>query len=182
MKIINLCKHLLYKDSFVRCFTVLCNRQKKLRIYQMYLGNVPLWFVREMRRMRAAKLKRSSITKAQETLLKSTERGPQNDSRVSQITWKSWPLGFLILAFELLMTFISREHEFLLLFFFLCSNFIFENTALYIFSFLTLKLWFLFYLTDVQWLWNINANTNINNELNNEGFGLKYLTLTWVQT
>lgn len=36
-----------------------------------------------MRKMRAARLKRSNITKAQETLLKNTERGPQNDSKLS---------------------------------------------------------------------------------------------------
>jgi len=39
--------------------------------------------------MRAARLKRSNITKAQKTLFKTAERVPQNDSRVSQVTWKA---------------------------------------------------------------------------------------------
>lgn len=114
LKIINLNKYLLHNGSHVRCFTVLHKGQRKLWIYPVYLGRVPVWFMREMRRMRAARLKRSSITNTQETLLKCTERGPQNDSRVSQITWKTWPLGFVILAFELIMKFICREHELLL--------------------------------------------------------------------
>lgn len=113
LKIINLNKYLLHNGSHVRCFTVLHKGQRKLWIYPVYLGRVPVWFMREMRRMRAARLKRSSITNTQETLLKCTERGPQNDSRVSQITWKTWPSGFVILAFKLLMKFICREHELL---------------------------------------------------------------------
>lgn len=180
-KIINLNKYLLHNGSCMRCFTLLHNGQRKLWIYPVYLGRVPLWLTRKMRRMRAARLKRSNIPKAQETPLKSMETGPQNDSRVSQTTWKTWPLGFAILAFELLLKFLYREHE-------LCSHSFFYvvisylQIRFYIVASLTLKLVFLFYLTDGGWLWNINANSNINNELNNESFGLKSLTPKWIQT
>lgn len=109
LKIINLNMCLLDNGSFVRCFIVLWHRQRKLWKYPGYLDTCyleffkmsSLSFMKEMRRMRAARLKRSNITKPQGTLFKSTERSPQTDSKVSQITRKAWPLGFIILGFEL---------------------------------------------------------------------------------
>lgn len=80
---INLNKYLLHSGSCVRCFTVLHNGQRKPWMYPVHLGRVPLRFRREMRKMKAARLKRSNITEGQETLLKGTERVPQNDSKVS---------------------------------------------------------------------------------------------------
>ena len=46
LKIINLNKYLLHNCSCVRYFTVLHNGQRKPWIYPVYLGRVPLWFMR----------------------------------------------------------------------------------------------------------------------------------------